>query len=347
MNLDLLSKYRTPLMGLAIMGVMFFHSSFPVEYYSILGFIKNNGYIGVEIFFLLSGFGIYFSISKSTSIKEFYKKRVLRILPYYLPIVLLYSILCMSVGYWTFKDLLYSVFLVGFWVNNGFDYFFDWYIPAILLMYLITPAFYYFYKKNKVLTMLVFCSVSLLAITFNNFIIPTGIDYLYLFLYRIPLYFIGFAIADFLMKNKNYTFTTSSIIIFAIMLIGALVPMCYLYSVSPDWSSFTIYGRQMFFCLIIVFPLCLFLAYFFSLFKNYKYPILTFLGTYTLTIYIFHERILKINMFWLGKYIENNDLYLIIFNIAVIITTLIVAVWWQKFVDRILHKLESKKISES
>ena len=340
MNLELLSRYRTPLMGIAIIGIMLFHSSFPVEYYSILGFIFNNGYVGVEIFFLLSGFGIYFSISKSSSIKEFYKKRALRILPYYLPIVILYSALCVSVGYWTFKDLLYSVFLVGFWVDNGFGYIFDWYIPAILLMYLITPVFYYFYKKNKVLTMLVFCSFSLLIIVFNSFIIPMHIEYLYLFLYRIPLYFIGFAIADFLKKNKNYKFSPISIFVLFILLIGSLSVMSYLYFTTPDWYSFTTYGRQMLFCLIMVFPFCLFVAYLFSLLKNYKYPVLSFFGTYTLTIYIFHERILKINTFWLGKIIENNNSYLTIFNITVIVVTLVSAVWWQKFVDKIVCKLE-------
>lgn len=340
MDLELLSRYRTPLMGIAIIGIMLFHSSFPVEYYSILGFIKHNGYAGVEIFFLLSGFGIYFSISKSSSIKEFYKKRALRILPYYLPIVLIFSIMCVSVGYWTFKDLIYNMFMIGFWLGSGFGHIFDWYIPAILLMYLATPVFYFFYKKNKKLTMIISCSFPLLLISCNIFIIPTHIQYLNLFLYRIPLYFIGFGIADFLRKNKNYKFSSFSIFILIVILLGTLIPMCILYSTTPDWNTFTENGREMFFCLIMVFPFCLFVAYLFSLFKNYNYPILTFFGTYTLTIYIFHERILKLNIFWLGKIVENNNMYLIIFNSVIIAITLVLAVWWQKFVDKIVHKLE-------
>jgi len=261
-------------------------------------------------------------------------------LPYYLPIVIIYSTLCVSVGYWSIKDFVYSVFLVGFWVNNGFGHIFDWYIPALILMYLITPFFYSLYKKNKVATMLSFCLLPVLLIICNNWIVDMEIAYLYLFLYRIPLYFIGFAIADFLKKNKNYEFSTPSIIFFFVLLLGALIPMVYLYYTTPDWTTFCNYGRQMFFCFIIVFPFCLFVAYILSLFKNYKYPILSFFGTYTLTIYIFHEKILKINTFWLGKVLENNNLYLMIFNILVIGVTIVLAVWWQNFIDKIVRKIE-------
>lgn len=342
MNLDLLSKYRTQLMGIAIIGVVLFHSTFPVEYYSLLGFIKHNGYGGVEVFFLLSGFGIYFAINKINSTKEFYKKRALRILPYYLPIVFIYSILCVSVGYWKVEYMIYNMLTIGFWMQLGFSAIFDWYIPALIVTYLITPWFFSLYKKNKCTAMILFAVFPFLLILFNNWVADFGIRYLTLFLYRVPLYFIGFAIADFWKNHKDYKFSRFNTILLLAILIGALVGMSHLYCTTPDWKSFTKNGREMLFCFAIVFPSCMFVAYILSLFKNYRYPILTFFGTYTLTIYIFHERILKINIFWLGKTIEDNNLYSNIFNIIVIGITLVLAVWWQKFIDKIVRRLENK-----
>lgn len=342
MNLDLLSRYRTQLMGVAILGVLMFHSSFPFEYYSWPAFITKNGYAGVEVFFLLSGFGIFFSISKSKSIKEFYKKRVLRILPYYLPIVLFFSIMCVSVGYWTIKDLVYNLLMIGFWLDVGYQHFFDWYIPAILFMYFITPLFYFFYKKNKIITMLTFCGVPLAMLACNNWITNIGIEYLYLFLYRVPLYFIGFALADYLKIHNGYQFPKISSFLFSLIFIGGVLLMSYWYFSTPNWEQYTIYGREMSICFLIVIPGCLLFSYLLSFLKNYKYPILTFLGTYTLTIYIFHERVLKIGLFMFFNFIKDNLFYETIFKILCIIVTLFLAVGWQKLIDKIIARIENK-----
>jgi peptidoglycan/LPS O-acetylase OafA/YrhL len=60
MNLKLLSKYRTELMGIAIFYIFLFHI-YDIGYaYKI----RSYGYVGVDIFFMLSGIGLIYSWKK-------------------------------------------------------------------------------------------------------------------------------------------------------------------------------------------------------------------------------------------------------------------------------------------
>ena len=62
-SLSLLSSYRGALMGIAIIWVMLYHlGNIDV---SVISVIFGVGYGGVDIFLFLSGFGLYFSMSKS------------------------------------------------------------------------------------------------------------------------------------------------------------------------------------------------------------------------------------------------------------------------------------------
>ncbi|MFV0538204.1 MAG: acyltransferase family protein [Dysgonomonas sp.] len=91
MELNLLSKYRSQLMGIAILWIMLFHSNLDVSFFTIFDLIKSIGNAGVDIFMFVSGFGIYYSLIKGVSLKTFYKNRLWRILPYYLPIVIIFN----------------------------------------------------------------------------------------------------------------------------------------------------------------------------------------------------------------------------------------------------------------
>ena len=78
---NILSKYRTELMGIAILWVMFFHLSIDINN-RILNLIKTIGYGGVDIFLMISGLGLYYAYKKNNNIKLFYKRRLLRLLPH-------------------------------------------------------------------------------------------------------------------------------------------------------------------------------------------------------------------------------------------------------------------------
>lgn len=56
--------------------------------------ILSNGGYGVSVFFVISGFLIFESLSRSKSVKEYYKKRIARIIPAY------YAILLVGIFVW-------------------------------------------------------------------------------------------------------------------------------------------------------------------------------------------------------------------------------------------------------
>jgi peptidoglycan/LPS O-acetylase OafA/YrhL len=82
------------LRGAAILGVMFFHSGTP---------LMKGGFIGVDIFFVLSGFLITtmlireFDISNSINLKNFYMRRMLRLGPALITLLIVFCLTSFSV----------------------------------------------------------------------------------------------------------------------------------------------------------------------------------------------------------------------------------------------------------
>lgn len=85
-ELEWFEKYRTELMGIAAIGIILCHANATgVMLPSIIRKIFSFGTECVDLFLMLSGIGIYYSLSKKTSLKQWYLKRYLRIgVPYLL-----------------------------------------------------------------------------------------------------------------------------------------------------------------------------------------------------------------------------------------------------------------------
>ena len=95
---ELVSKYRKAIMGFAALCIMIFHEwivIFPtVPVLSVIeAYVKRVSFLGVDIFFFLSGMGLVFAIKKG-SLLTYYKNRFKRIIiP---PTVLLLLLLLVS-----------------------------------------------------------------------------------------------------------------------------------------------------------------------------------------------------------------------------------------------------------
>lgn len=147
-----LLKYRTQLMGIAMLSVFLSHSTggnwMPKYIYNI----APHGAIGVDVFLFLSAMGLTYSITNSPDILAFYKRRVCRIMPtywfvmtgVYLFVYTLTAANIMPNNYYRIPRNLYELVqtytTLGFWIKDGLFYL--WYIPAILLLYLLFPLFY-------------------------------------------------------------------------------------------------------------------------------------------------------------------------------------------------------------
>lgn len=131
---NIVSKHRSSLMGIAILWVIIYHMvAKGTEYFDFKFFnpLFNQGDSGVDIFMFLSGWGVYFSYKKY-SIQEFYKRRFIRILPLYIVVCFIFIITING----NIIDYLSCVSTFGFWTGRVW---YDWYIPAILLFYILYP----------------------------------------------------------------------------------------------------------------------------------------------------------------------------------------------------------------
>ena len=134
-NTLLISKYRTELMGVATIMILLCHAkpNGVILPDSIL-FLMGLGQYGVNIFFFLSGFGIYHSLQNYTSLILWYKKRLLRLFVPYLLITIPILILCNEK--YSSINIISRITTIGYWfgVENV-----SWFVAAIIPFYLLSP----------------------------------------------------------------------------------------------------------------------------------------------------------------------------------------------------------------
>ena len=134
---QVISENRTLLMGVAMFSILLFHQGWIWGWNPFFAFFHFYGNWGVDIFFFVSGFGLYYSLKKDGRIFSFYKRRVVRMLPLCL-ICGLFRYICDHIlpvgvsGYPTGMHEVSSDWMTIF----SFDI---WFIPAILLFYLLMP----------------------------------------------------------------------------------------------------------------------------------------------------------------------------------------------------------------
>lgn len=139
--LENISKYRTALMGVAILGVMVAHckGDWPVSVFSkAVGLVCYSVFTGGFLF--LSGFGLYHSMHNDDHVANFYKKRVKRLMVPWLCVASPYFIYTDLVLSSSLRDFLMHISTMAFWVDGNYSGM--WYISVILMLYLIYPLWH-------------------------------------------------------------------------------------------------------------------------------------------------------------------------------------------------------------
>lgn len=140
--LNLICKWRSELMGAAILWVVLFHAGF--QFRGVLDTVQAIGYGGVDIFFLLSGIGLYYSLQKSEELIPFYKRRAERIFPSYLPFIIIWCIYMLHGSPYPADTIARIVagnlFMTGWIADIGIQ--FNWYVQVIFWVYMLAPLFY-------------------------------------------------------------------------------------------------------------------------------------------------------------------------------------------------------------
>lgn len=210
---DYISKCRLGLMALAIVLVVVYHYKCWVGGFPwYIGMILQWGFIGVDIFFLLSGFGLTYSFRKN-SIGGFYKNRLIKILPCYL---LMGSILVLdrlAGGYeMSGGEILWMFSTLDYTFNHGGV---DWYVSAILQLYLLFPLFYYIIVRTRMGGVILTVPI-VLAVTW---LCPMHWSQLAM-LHRIPMFVFGIYLAMFRDTYRQQQYIT---IFYTLSFVGLVV----------------------------------------------------------------------------------------------------------------------------
>lgn len=161
-DFNLISKYRSELMGIAILEVLLMHffsltdRNMPIIVNKLIQMVYTQGFL------FLSGFGIFYSLSKNETILSFYKKRVKRLyIPYWLvfvPVILWY--LC--TGNYSNMPIYaqpiihldsYVLRIIGqittlsYWIEGNYNGM--WYVATTVILYITSPIVYNKIASNK------------------------------------------------------------------------------------------------------------------------------------------------------------------------------------------------------
>lgn len=169
-NWNVFSKYRTLLLGCAILGITFCHLDIAQIHngleVSILANILHVFTAFVDVFMFLSGLGLYYSMRKNPgrSYLDYLKRRVIRIIPLYLIMSgITYIVWDIVLQHETLGQVLKDMFFVS-WVTSGSTKY--WFVPAVLIFYAVFPAIYQFlHKDNRGLPRLIMLLIVFIAVT--------------------------------------------------------------------------------------------------------------------------------------------------------------------------------------
>ena len=145
--LQLVSKYRTELMGYAILGVFICHVVMRTQLHStILHEIPRLVY--TQGFLFLSGFGLYYSFSNDGNLTRYFTKRIRRLYIPYFMMSLPFFLIIVWASHQTILDLLGYLTTLVFWVKGNF--YGMWYIAVTIALYIAFPLMYkwMFYKQG-------------------------------------------------------------------------------------------------------------------------------------------------------------------------------------------------------
>lgn len=288
---ELLSKYRTELMGCSILGIILFHwyenCMNHGKTMSMILSICSLGNRFVDAFLILSGIGLYYSFKKNDNVLQFYIRRLIKLLPAYC---------ILAIPYWIYYDLffakktIYNVIIdfsfVSF-ITEGNRRF--WFIGLIIVLYLLFPLFYkiIYGSKNIWIGM---GSLLLLYLVLSGAIwkyFPDVYSNIEIALGRVLGFMTGVFLGETVYKKRK-----NLVECFAGICAGLVMIMMISHKISHPLAA-NIINRGVlgiFFALffLIALVLAMNLLKNVGIYENYIRKILLFLGKITMEVYILH-----------------------------------------------------------
>ncbi len=341
-------SYRKELDGLRALAVI------PVVFYHAGISLFSGGFVGVDVFFVISGYLITNIIlsdieKKKFSLKNFYERRARRILP----ALFLVSLICIPFSFLLFKDIYLLEFarsLVSliffssnflFWSESGYfstdtelkPLIHTWSLSVEEQYYVIFPIIFLFFlkflKSYVKFFFIILCITSFILCIWASFHFPEAAFYLLPF--RGWEIILGVLTAIFL-KENNFKFKKIYNEFFSIVgfifIVGSIFLLNY-NSVFPNYNAlFPTVGT------VLLITFCRKNTILFRVFTT-RY--LVFLGLISYSLYLWHQPILAFTKFYYLNEIS------IIFKLLVIIISIIISYFCWNYIEQPFRN--KKKIS--
>ena len=283
-----ISRYRGELMGVAILIVVLFHLT--VARQSPFFGLKRMGNLGVDIFFFLSGIGLWFSWTKlmDTQSKRpyftFYARRYLRVYPAWLVIACLFYIQDYLGPH---KESTSLIDLIGditinwdFWLHDELHF---WYVPATMMLYMFAPFYMNLVRRHPMYrwlpaAMMVWCCTVQWVGPIHQ-----AVGHLEIFWSRVPIFFIGINVGE-MIRQKQQMEGSSWVLI---LLLFAMTLGTCIYLEQVLHGKFPLFIERMIYIPLTISSV-LVLTKVFTWLPSWGLRALRFVGGISLEIYLIH-----------------------------------------------------------
>lgn len=293
------SKYRSALMGAAMLFVMFFHVTMPKSY--MMYGVVRCGNIGVDMFLFLSGIGLWYSWTKQPSLKHFFKRRYLRIYPAWLIMALLFYIpnyLNVAGGGYSpnIGHLMANIlFNWSFWRIDDLTF---WFIPSIMMLYTVAPFYMELIRKHPSYRWLLVAVTIVWAVMVQYYPpVHRSVGHVEIFWSRIPIFLLGINCGQWVKEKR----TMEGAALWGVLLLFILSFMMCIEFENHWRGKFPLFLERMVYipcCITAMVLLCQAFRYA----PKWLLSFLTFIGGISLELYLIHVQfVLKyVNEYHLG-----------------------------------------------
>lgn len=291
---------KRPIMGFAAILILIFHF-FPISWQKngiteITNFITLISYIGVDIFLFTTGYMLYYS--DTSNYFKYIKRKTSKL---YILFVL-FSLINLFINNLSILSFFKTIFGIDLFIKGGTS--FLWFIPAIIIVYLLAPLFTNVIKKyNGKIKYIIILLIWLIVVMLLELLIKN--NSINIFLCRIPIIVIGTYFVEFdIKKYKTY-------FMFLLLIVGFFLIYEYGYISKlnyPIESFFYITAIPFIIGIILFLDIIL---------SKYKSNVLEFLGSITLELYSL--QMLFGQMIFESIYKLFNDKYYSFFIVSLIL----------------------------
>lgn len=312
---------KKTIMAFSAILILIFHLWINVTDTRIEIFLRQLSVIGVDIFFFVSSYSL--GKRKNIEYKSFIKNRFQKV---YLKFIIL-SIIGMFIFNWNIKKFITIILGIELLTKGGGS--FLWFLPGIMIMYIILPLYIKLDSKHpKIAPLIVIASEIFITIIISCF---TNYQEIFILTNRIPIILLGYYFAkhhifEYLKTTKKRYWLTTIITLTLGIIISYLVNI---YHFRLDWFKDVFY--------ILYIPLIIGFILLIDSIKENK--ISKLIGSITLELY----GIQMIFGFKIANDILGYTKEKLLSNIITILILIIIASIMKKLFDLIDNKISKQK----